>query len=80
MSGRRLPGMTGAGRRFVFSNGSASYAARSRARARAAHDAMAFIVAEERPLTTTPAGVRATRTIRRDGMRRNPALVHGWRR
>ena len=49
MSGRRLPGMTGAGRRFVFSNGSASYAARSWARARAAHYAMAFIAAEERP-------------------------------
>ena len=80
MSGRRLPGMVGGGRRFVFSNGSASYAARSWARARAAHDAMAFIVVEERPLTTKPAGIRTTRTIRRDGTRPNPALVHGWRR
>jgi hypothetical protein len=70
----------GARQRFAFSNGSASYAARSWARARAVHEAMAFIVAEERPLTTKPAGIRVTRTIRRDGIRRSPTLVRGWRR
>ena len=72
--------MAGAGRRFVFSNGSAPYAARSWARARAIREAMAFVVTEDRPLTTKPAGIRATRTIRRDGIRRSPTLVRGWRR
>jgi hypothetical protein len=72
--------MAGAGRRFVFSSGSAPYAARSWARARAMHEAMAIIVVEDRPLTTKPAGIRATRTIRRDGTRRSPTLVRGWRR
>ncbi len=68
------------GRRFVFSNGSAPYAARSWARARAIREAMALIVVEEHPVTTRPAGIRAVRTIRRDGIRRSPTLVRGWRR
>lgn len=72
--------MAGAGRRFVFGNGSAPYAARSWARARAIREAMAFVVAEDRPHSTKPVGIRATRTIRRAGVRRSPTLVRGWRR
>jgi hypothetical protein len=66
--------------RYSYSNGSSSWAARSWARARAMQAARVFVAAADPARSTKPAGIRTSRTIRRDASRRSPTLVHGWRR
>ena len=49
-------------------------------RARRLHPARSFVVVGTTVRSVKPAGIRASRTILADGMRRATVLVRGWQR
>ncbi|HEX5825971.1 MAG TPA: hypothetical protein VFY23_00500 [Candidatus Limnocylindrales bacterium] len=67
--------------RFRFAGDGGSPVASTWSRARAARAARAYVVTTPPSMSVKPIGIRATRTVRRDGTRPGTTtLVRGWRR